>query len=148
METFVKLDEGAILPTRAHPTDTGYDLHIIRAETVENNTVNDTTTVKFDTGVHIRPPKGYYFDVVPRSSFSKLGLTFANSVGVIDDTYTGSIKLVVTGKQYLILEYTQQCKLPVKWFQLILRKREDCLMTVVGSLEDTERGSSGFGSTG
>lgn len=154
METLVKLDDGAIIPTRAHPTDTGYDLHVISCTIVNGATIapyydNHELLARFETGVHIKPPSGYYFDVVPRSSFSKLGFTFANSVGIIDDTYRGSIQLMVRGPFDLLAPYTyDEKKFPLKWFQLVLRKREDCVMTLVDSLDTTERGNGGFGSTG
>ena len=96
MEIQVKLTDGAFIPTKAHLEDTEYDLTLI-------SLVKDMSLVKdiaiysseksssecifmFDTGVDVKPPIGYYIDVVPRSSFSKTGYSFSNCVGVIDST--------------------------------------------------------------
>lgn len=135
MELLIKLcHPDAILPTKAHPDDTGYDLTIISLiKTMDEN------TKMFDTGVAVKPPEGYYTEVVPRSSFSKSGYLLANSVGIIDSSYRGTIKIVLRGAGEL--------QMPYKGFQLILRKREDAVVKQVDFLEETERGEGGFGST-
>ena len=96
----------------------------------------------FDTGVSVKPPAGYYIDVVPRSSFSKTGYIFSNSVGVIDSTYRGTIKIMIKGDETLKI-----MKLPFTGFQMILRKLELASIRQVDSLDETERGDGGFGSS-
>ena len=152
MEIQVKLSNGAILPTKAHPEDTGYDLaliSIIKDMTLDRDTsdgasyaVKHERIYMFDTGVAVKPPPGYYIDIVPRSSFSKTGYHFANSVGIIDSNYRGTIRVVIKGDETLAMR-------PLPWvcFQMILRKREDASIRQVASLDDTDRGAGGFGST-
>ena len=168
MATKVKvklLSEKAVLPSRAHKTDTGYDLKFTEVHKVSGD------VIFFKTGVSLQPSKGYYFEVVPRSSISKLPLSMANSVGIIDENYTGEIIIPVRvhhgqmgfspkSTSYpnglveafgvrpqtmlslagLILE-----KKPCL-FQAILRKRLSCDFQLE-ELDNTDRGDGGFGST-
>ena len=159
------LDEKAEIPTRAHETDTGYDLTFIGVHKI----VGDV--IYFKTGLSLQPKSGHYFEVVPRSSISKLPFSMANSVGVIDQSYTGEILVPVRvhhsdmGKETSRITYpngiakvfgvrpqsmTALAELILrhkpKMFQAILRKRLDCDFAVE-ELEDTERSDGGFGST-
>ena len=142
MEIQVKLSDGAVMPSKAHPEDTGYDLTLISV--VKDMTISNSSEciLMFDTGVARKPPVGYYVDVVPRRSFSKTGYSFANCVGVIDSTYRGTVRLVIRGDASL-----RDLELPYKGFQMILRKFEYSFIRQVDSLEDTVRGCGGFGST-
>ena len=143
MEVQVKLCGNAVLPTKAHPEDTGYDLTIISI--VKDMSIKNSTDViyMFDTGVSVKPPSGYYIDVVPRSSFSKTGYHFLNSVGIIDATYRGTIRIVIKGDQSL-----KDINLPYTGFQMIVRKLEFTSIRQVDSLDETQRGDGGFGSSG
>ena len=135
MELQVKLcHRDAVVPTKAHPDDTGYDITIVGIDKILSS-----DSIMYDTGVAICPPDGYYTEVVPRSSFAKTGFIFPNCVGIIDSNYRGTIKIVLKGKNEL--------PLPYKGFQLILRKREEATFRVVEELNDTLRGDGGFGST-
>ena len=84
------LDDEAVAPVRAHPTDTGLDVTAIRyAKRV------DSLTHMFGTGISVKPPKGYYIDMAPRSSITKRGIMIPNSFGVIDDTYRGELMIPI-----------------------------------------------------
>ena len=72
----------------------------------------------FDTGICIQPPDGFYTEIVPRSSISKTGYILANSIGIIDPTYRGSLKIVLTK----VDPTAQDLKLPFTKFQIILRQ--------------------------
>ena len=132
---------GAVLPSKARASDSGYDLTII-------NRVKDIghQTTLYDTGVRVLPPRGYYFDVVPRSSLSKTGHMLANSVGVIDASYSGNILIAVTKVDASMPDLV----LPFCGFQLIPRRIEHFQVVEIGAdfLEKTARGDGGFGSTG
>lgn len=159
------LDEKAEIPTRAHNTDTGYDLTFIGTHKI----VGDV--IYFKTGLSLQPKSGHYFEIVPRSSISKLPFSMANSIGIIDQSYTGEILVPVRvhhsdmGKETSRITYpngiakvfgvrpqsmTALAELILrhkpKMFQAILRKRLDCDF-VAEELEDTERSNGGFGST-
>lgn len=98
---------------------------------------------KIDTGTAIQPPEGYYFDVVPRSSIYKKGLILANSIGIIDQSYRGTIKAMFIK--------TPNCQPPVigeRLLQLIPRENLLVEFEEVSELDSSERGDKGFGSTG
>lgn len=82
---FVKLLENAVVPTKAHPTDAGFDL------TATSRHFDEYGAVVYGTGIAVEIPVGYVGLVFPRSSVSKLDLSMANAVGVIDAGYRGEI---------------------------------------------------------
>ena len=137
---FKKTENDAVIPTKAHPSDTGYDLTLIRMS--KDMSRCGQTIIMYDTGIAVCPPDGYYTEVVPRSSLSKTGYMLANSVGIIDSTYRGSIKIVLYGDESL-----KSQELPFRGFQLILRKLEEAETVEVDDLDSTVRGEGGFGST-
>lgn len=138
---FAKEDPAAIIPTKHLGSDIGYDLTFIKI--IENTGARYLV----DTGIIAIPPPGYYFDLVPRSSFCKTGFIFNNCVGIIDPGYRGSIKISLTKTE----EATQDLICPQKWFQLVLRKAEFAHAYEVSSglakWEITARGQNGFGSS-
>ena len=133
----IKLDPGAIMPTRAHETDAGLDLYspvrkIIRA--------NDWEVI--DTGVHVEIPEGYVGMITSKSGLmAKEGIT---SRGTIDCGYTGSIKAVLFNHSQAgyIVENGQ------KITQLVIMPIITPDLELVDRLEETDRGCSGFGSSG
>ena len=109
------LDDGAIMPIRAHHADAGLDLY-----TPKDIYLCGGGSVGIDTGVHIEIPLGFYGDIR-----SKSGLLFKNDIitdGTIDSGYTGSIKvkLINLGRRSYHFEagdkiaqmVIQRCELP------------------------------------
>lgn len=139
MIRFTKTRSDAVTPTRAHPTDTGYDLTAIDVF----KKISDKVTL-YETHIAVAPPPGYYIEIVPRSSISKTGYILANNIGIIDESYRGSLKLALMK----IDDSMPDIELPFTKCQFILRKLEQSTIQEVDSLEDTNRGSGGFGSTG
>jgi dUTP pyrophosphatase len=133
----IKLDDGAIVPERAHKADAGLDLFSPIRKVIRSN---DWESI--DTGVHVEIPKGYVGMITSKSGLmAKDGIT---SRGTIDSGYTGSIKAVLfnhSRKDYIV-EKGQ------KITQLVLMPIITPEVEIVDSLEETERGSKGFGSTG
>lgn len=134
------LDEAAIPPSKAHQNDAGFDLHIIGVKAG----TEDRPAPLYRTGVAVSPPPGWYFDMVVRSSTVKKGYGLANSVGVIDPGYRGEIfaPLVKLRADIEPLEF------PNRALQLILRPLPKAQVCIVESLDETDRGTGGFGSTG
>lgn len=133
----VVLDEGAKMPCRAHSSDGGYDLF-----SREDAVIYPNAGGLFDTGVHIAIPEGYVGFLK-----SKSGLNVKHSIqseGVIDSGYTGSIhvKLFNHGSKAVTIQKGQKIS------QLVLLPIITPKLELVDSLEETERGSGGFGSTG
>ena len=137
----VREDKDAILPSKKRESDIGFDLTIIRKIKDFNS-----NTALYDTGLIIQPRIGYYVEIVPRSSLSKSGYIQTNSIGIIDPSYSDTLKIPLTkinlGVPDLIMPFTG--------FQLILRKHHRSIITECqhADLNCTSRGKGGFGSTG
>jgi len=127
-----------IAPSRAHGSDAGYDLTIVK----EIKTVNELTTY-YDTGIAISPGFGMYTSIVPRSSISKLGYMIQNSPGTIDSSYTGSLIIAVIKTNPSAPPLTLPCRIAQLLFHPVIYPRG----TQVESFSDTARGDGGFGST-
>lgn len=135
----VKIDVGAWVPTRAHETDAGLDL-----KAMEGQIVPAKESATFRTGVHIQLPRGTAGILLPRS-----GLKFNHGIislsGVIDEGYTGEIKVML----HNLSGYDYEVKAGDKISQLVIVPVRYEPIEIVDSLEETtERGNSGFGSTG
>lgn len=133
----IMLDEGAKVPTRAHSTDAGLDLYAREAKFIPAG-----GSEVFDTGVHIELPPGTVGMLKSKSGLNvNHGLM---SEGVIDVGYVGSIRvrLYNSGKKgYNVMEGD-------KITQLVVMPIQTPALEIVDSLEETERGNNGFGSTG
>jgi len=125
-------------PMKNRFSDSGYDLHLVKKIKVQAG------VHYFDTGIRVQPENGYYFDLVGRSSISKTGWMVANNIGIIDASYTGSVIVALIKIDPDALEIQLPCKL----VQLIPRQLILMEQIEVDSLDDTERGDKGFGSSG
>ena len=136
MTVQITLDDGAIMPAKAHSADAGYDLHALRGGIV------GPAGQDFDTGVHVAIPDGYVGRVVGRS-----GLNFRDGItcfdGTIDPGYTGSIHV----KLYAHAG-PRNIRAGDRVAQLLIQRVEQVEMVQVDDLPESERGDSGFGSTG
>jgi dUTP pyrophosphatase len=133
----IKLDEGAFVPVREHATDAGADLR-----SPVDVLVPARHSRIIDTGVHIQLPHGYVGMLKSKSGLNvKYGIT---SEGVIDEGYTGSIKV----KLYNHGDYQIAIDRGDKITQLVIVPCEYVDFDVVDKLDDSERGDGGFGSTG
>lgn len=138
----ITLESKAVLPTKAHPTDAGYDLTATRV-TQELDEARKLILV-YHTDLAVEIPFGYVGLIFMRSSVSKTSLTLANAVGVIDSGYRGELILkykVTTDALPRVYEPGE------KVGQLVL---VPCYMAdteFVSELSSTDRGEGGFGST-
>ena len=133
----IKLDPGAYMPERAHVLDAGLDMR-----TPHDITIPAGGSVIVDTGVHIAIPMGYVGFLKSKSGLNiKSGIT---SEGVIDAGYTGSI----VAKLYNKGDQDKEIKAGSKVTQLVIIPIVTPELELVSFLPDTERGDSGFGSTG
>jgi dUTP pyrophosphatase len=135
---FKRVDERATLPTRGSELSAGLDLY-----SIEDITIGPKQRTLAKTGLAVAIPPGHYGRVAPRSGLAmKHGLDVLS--GVIDSDYRGEIGCLLynTGDEPVHLPaQTKMC-------QLIIERIE--LPTAVWSdeLNETVRGSGGFGSTG
>lgn len=101
-----------------------------------------------DTGVHVEPPSGYWVEVAANSRVVKLGLSMANSVGIIDPDYRGSIRIFFTITDMHWEPNNLRRFLPGNvCAQMILRRAYEAEIVQTEELSDTVRGAGGFGST-
>lgn len=137
----VKLDEGAFAPESAHKADAGYDLR-----TPVDFVVRAGNSAIIDTGVHVAIPEGYVGFLKSKSGLNvKHNLT---GEGVIDAGYTGSIVVKLYNSSPWEIIGDRYFKKGDKIIQLVLLPIIKPDIEIVDSLEDTERGDNGFGSTG
>ncbi len=137
-----KLNKNAILPTYGSLDAAGADLYALS----ENDIIIPAgETVLVHTGLSLEIPKGYGGFIYARSGIAtKRGLAPANKVGVIDSDYRGEVMVALHNHSS---------------FDQIIGKNERIAQMVIApylrvefcesdELDDTERGSGGFGSTG
>lgn len=159
---FKKLNKKAVMPTKAHPTDAGFDMVAV------TKTVTDKY-IEFDTGIAAAIPEGHCGLIFANSRVSKYDLDLANAVGVIDSHFRSSIRF-----RYKYTAHPQTAILAhkTKWFdlvknvepvpvpfhpkefnvgdvvgQLIIIPIPDVEFVEVDELDETDRGEGGFGST-
>lgn len=134
----VMLDEGAFKPVKAHAEDAGFDLMTPVAVTVHRY-----YPAVVDTGVHVQIPVGYVGMIKSKSGLNvRDGITVE---GVIDAGYTGSIKCKLRTDR----DEPKHFAVGEKIAQLVIIPIHKCNeMIVTSTLERTERGCNGFGSTG
>jgi dUTP pyrophosphatase len=133
---------GARFPRYAQPGDAGMDLFAVSIEETPDY-------IEYNTGIALEIPKGYVALLFPRSSNSKKDLILANSAGVIDSGYRGDLKLryklLTNGRKKLnknIYEIGDAIA------QIMILPYPQINFIEVDELCDSERGVSGFGSTG
>ena len=165
---FKRLNDNAIIPTKAYPTDSGFDLYASEDVIIEPG---ETTVVP--TGIAVELPPGYEATVRPRSGITaKTKLRV--QLGTIDNEYRGEIGVIVDNIAPEDLD-----GMPCEYFALsienkplpeyksnfvegtyIIRKGDRIAQLVIqpipyvkayeveAELSETERGDGGFGSTG
>jgi deoxyuridine 5'-triphosphate nucleotidohydrolase len=144
-----KVDERAVIPSKARYSDAGYDLTIIS----EYKRLSKNTAI-YDTGIQLEIPNGYYVEIVPRSSISRSGYMLANSVGIIDQGYRGNLYIALTKINDADAEAEcAELQLPWKCCQMIVKKQVYSKLIVCEGggnygIEMSARGTGAFGSTG
>jgi len=129
-----KLSNKAVIPKYSHQHDAGMDITATSARSLSE-------FVEYGTDLAIDIPPGFVGLIYPRSSISNTGMRLCNSVGVIDSGYSGEIKIR--------MEYgTNNYLVGDRIAQLVIMPRPSVSFVEVEELDDTERSSGGFGSTG
>lgn len=136
-----KLDEKAIIPTYGTEYSAGADLYALLDEDLE---IKPGETVMIGTGLAMAIPTGYAGLIYARSSLgSKKGLAPANKVGVIDSDYRGEIKVPLFNQS----KETQIISKNERIAQIIFTPYLKVNFQETDELNDTTRGTGGFGST-
>lgn len=135
----VHLGNNGVMPHRATVGSAGYDL-----ASAENVTIAPGRCASVSTGVSLAIPSGCVGLVFERSSLHKHGLSLANKVGVIDSDYRGTILLALRNTSSEPVDISVGDRLA----QIVILPTQPLIMFEVDSLDETERGGGGFGSTG
>lgn len=136
----IVLEPGAIAPEYKTPGSAGMDLcayEDVYLEPLERKLVR--------TGVRIAVPEGYEAQVRPRSGLAiRFGLSMVNTPGTIDSDYRGEIQIILInlGKDVVSLNQGERIA------QLVICPVVRAELSIVENLDQTHRGSGGFGSTG
>ena len=135
------LDPELPAPAYAKPGDAGADL---RSRVDFELEPGERALVP--TGVAIALPEGYVGLVHPRSGLAtKNGITIVNAPGTVDSGYRGELMVTLLNTDKTKSFHVQRGD---RIAQLVIQKYEHATFTVVDELEQTERGSSGFGPSG
>ena len=132
----VMLDQKAAMPRRANKTDAGMDLY-----STKDGWIFPKCRKIFGTGFHAAIPVGYVGLLTSKSGMMAKGIT---SRGTIDSGYTGEIKAVLFNHSWKFIRIKKHQKIT----QLVILPIVTPELKLVEALEETERGSGGFGSTG
>lgn len=149
-----KLHELAVVPKYARSGDAGLDL-IATSVTYEKE---KDLYMEYGTGLSMEIPKGYVGLIFPRSSISNIDLTLSNATGVIDSGYRGEIKCRFKCSAEFATyqeQYAGKNMRPAIYYQIgdkigqmIIIPYPKVEFEEVEELSQTERGASGYGSTG
>src|SRR5699024_3417160 len=164
---FKRLSDDAIIPTRAHKTDRGFDLYA-----TENVIIEPGETKIIPTGIAVQLPKGMEAQVRPRRGVT--GKTKLRvQLGTIDNSYTGEIGVIVDCVGYVLNKDgsispryglvdgsvseeeiessnygSHKIRKGDRIAQLVVQHLPQVEAVEVDTLDETDRGEGGFGSTG
>lgn len=130
------------LPAYATSQSAGMDL---RANIDKSITIHPMERILIPTGLFMALPPGFEAQIRPRSGLAlKHGITVLNSPGTIDADYRGEIMVLLINlsvEDFIINDGERIA-------QMIIAKHETIEFAVVDKLDETERGSGGYGHTG
>lgn len=135
---FVARHHNFQLPTKGSPAAAGYDIYM-----PEPGQIFGRTTVMVGLGFAAKVPDGHVALLLPRSGWGSKGLDLMNTCGVIDSDYTGEWKAKLRDKTAMGIEWNVGERL----LQFLVVPVLSIVPELVDSLDETERGAGGFGST-
>ena len=133
---------GYDVPFYATELSAGMDLKAAIEEPIE---LDSLCRAMVPTGLYIALPEGYEAQIRPRSGLAaKHGVTVCNSPGTVDADYRGEIKVILVNlsKEKFVINPGERIA------QMVIAKYEKIEWDEVEVLDETERGTGGFGSTG
>lgn len=137
-----KLLTGAIIPDYQTEHAAGMDLHACLDKPM---TLKPMQRAMIPTGFAIELPPGFEAQIRARSGLSiKHGITMVNGIGTIDADYRGEVGMLVInlGSEDFVIEPGMRVA------QMVISRYERITWQQVDSLNESERGDGGFGSTG
>jgi len=139
-----QLDHGKDLPLPHYATEGAAGMDVCAALD-EPLMMNPMERLAVPTGLVMAIPHGYEIQVRPRSGLAlKQGLTVANAPGTIDSDYRGEVKVILINLGQDAVEITHGMRIA----QLVLAPVSIARPQLVTTLDETDRGAGGCGSTG
>ena len=133
---------GNALPAYATPLSAGVDL---RAALEEPVVLPPLGRALIPTGLFLAIPAGYEGQVRPRSGLAaKHGVTVLNTPGTVDADYRGEVKVILVNLSDTPITIEPGERIA----QMVFARCEQAQLEEVESLDETQRGAGGFGSTG
>jgi dUTP pyrophosphatase len=137
------IDDLAVFPKYAYPTDSGFDLH----STIEY-TLPPFGRALIPTGLKVSFDEGLELQIRPKSGLAiNQGITVLNTPGTVDAGYTGEIKVIVFNTNNNDFTITKGMKIAQGVFVPVINGRF-IKFENNGDIEEKDRGNNGFGSTG
>ena len=142
-----KLNENAVIPFKTYEKDFCYDVVAVSEEEIAQN------VWKYGIGLAFQIDKESLFghrylnlsiDFRPRSSVWKTGMVLSNCVGTIDELYTGEVSAVF----YHVFPNMERYKVGQRIGQIKIGTTMPIEFVIVDELDETERNSGSYGSTG
>src|SRR5262245_52242160 len=142
----MRLPHGEDLPLPSYQTADAAGLDLLAAIPASNPlTLPAGGRALVPTGIAVAIPEGYEAQVRPRSGLAvRHGLTILNAPGTIDADYRGEIQVVLANLGNETVTITRGMRIA----QLVVAPVVHAQISEVASLDETQRGSGGFGSTG
>jgi len=143
-----RLNPKALLPTKAHEDDACFDIYVVEDVDVPPVGISSIGQVVISTGLAFELPPGYWMDIRPRS-----GLGFKGTLvhpGTLDEGYRGELKIKLFNLSPEWIRFKKEGKdgVPDRVAQVRLVKNRPTIVVEVGVLNETVRGTGGFGSSG
>ncbi len=136
-----RLQDGAVLPSRAHPGDAGLDLYANEAAHI-----GPGERWSVGTGVAVEIPAGHAGLVLPRSGLARdHGISLPNSPGLIDSGYRGELRVLLLNTDPAETFHVEPGD---RIAQLVIAPIAPAEPVEVAELSGTARGDGGFGSSG
>ena len=136
-----RLDDRAILPTRAYAADAGLDLHAL-----EPAVLAPGARTSVPTGIAVEIPQGHAGLVLPRSGLAnRHGIALVNAPGLIDSGYRGELRVLLLNTDR---DAAYEISAGDRIAQLVVVRHESPAVVEVDDLSDSHRGEGGFGSSG
>jgi dUTP pyrophosphatase len=146
MIAFTRLDHGKDLPAPEYATAGAAGLDLVAAVPADKPLkIPPRGRAAVPTGLVLAIPQGFEGQVRPRSGLAlKNGITVLNAPGTIDSDYRGEVKVILLNTGDEVFEITRGMRIA----QIVFARIEQLQLQEVSSLDETARGSGGFGSTG
>jgi dUTP pyrophosphatase len=144
--SFTRLDHGNDLPAPEYATAGAAGMDLVAAVPADQPLrLLPRARAAVPTGLLLAIPQGFEGQVRPRSGLAlKNGITVLNAPGTIDSDYRGEVKVILLNASEETFEITRGMRIA----QIVFARVEQVALREVSSLDETARGSDGFGSTG